>query len=455
MIRLRVLALVTLFAPMLAGSLLASNNESSFGIKLHGYGSYEFGQMVRGHGANDMEFRRVWRPKLYVNIKVDMSIKKRFHMIVGPEVKMYGQFPVNETDPGRFDMKAKYDTYFHECSFRADIGNLEKPFLSVSLGLFRYKYNPHVRSLGEYMFRTGTYPNYAHNEFDQDSVRLLGALVHANLFDSLWQQDLIFNSHTQFYPRDDYNLSYITSVNFLKGLTIGGGINFDRLVSVDNSLTTPESPTNMYFKGANTFDSITPFGDTISITQYNDTGYYSFKGIKLMGRIAIDPKKFFPNVSFFGSEDLILYGEAIILGVEDIINDDIDTSILKHPYENRGDRTHFMIGFNIPTFKLLDVFSFEIQQWNSPFANEYYNVRRTFVPQPYNVNGWDPRPNVKTKWSIYLKKSFLDHFAIIAAFARDNSFDLDETDYEPNVDFEETYRYYNDWYWRVKLIGIF
>lgn len=455
MIRLLMPVLIALSILTSAGLKVRADDEPSFDVTLHGYGSYEFGQIVRGHGPQDNKYTKVWRPKLYANVKLDMTIQERFHMIIGPEVKMYGKFPQNETDPGRFDLKYSYDIYLDECYFNGHFGNLDQPFLSISLGYFKYKYNPHVRSLGEYMFRGGTYKPYIYNVFDHAYERLLGARVNSTLFDGLWQQDLIINSHTHYFPRDDYSLSYITSVNLFKGLAIGAGINFDRLWPVDKKITTPEYPANMYVTGAHTYDSITPFNDTITVTTYDDTSYYSFKGVKLMGRISFDPKILFPDVSIFGPEDLVIYSEAAIIGVKNIINDDVDTSILKHPYEDITQRIPFMVGFNIPTFNVLDFLSVEIQHWETPFANEFYRVRRNFIPQHYNASGWDPRPNVKTKWSIFLQKSFLDQFAVIVAFARDNTFDLDETDYEPNVDFEETYRYWDDWYWRVKLVGTF
>jgi hypothetical protein len=128
---------------------------------------------------------------------------------------------------------------------------------------------------------------------------------------------------------------------------------------------------------------------------------------------------------------------------------------MKHPYEKIANRIPIMVGFNVPTFKILDLLNLEVQFWNTPFANEFYNVRQVYTPLPYKPNGWGPRKNENFKWSIYLKKTFLDRFSIMACAARDNLLDLDEIDYEPLIDFEETYRYAGDWYWRLKLEGNF
>ena len=42
-------------------------------------------------------------------------------------------------------------------------GDVERPMLQLHLGTFCYKYNPDVRNLGEYLFRSGPYPNYILN----------------------------------------------------------------------------------------------------------------------------------------------------------------------------------------------------------------------------------------------------------------------------------------------------
>jgi hypothetical protein len=419
-------------------------------VDIHGWGSYEFGQIVSGHISNDTRVEKIWRQRVYANIKADLSVGERLHMIVAPEILMFSRFPVNMTQNFRQDVKAQYDVYLDETYFKYVLGDINKPFLGFKIGYFKFKYNKDVRDLGEYVFRGGTYPPYIHNVFDHAYQRLLGLNIFSNLFDSLWHQEIIVNSHTEYCPRDDYSISYFTDVN-LKSFTLGAGVNFDRILSADENKTTPKSPTNMYFHGAHVYDSLDPFGNTIRVAYYDDTLYYSFRGIKLMGRFAFDPKVFLPNVNIFGNNDLRLYGEACILGVANIINEDTSKSILKHPYEKIWQRIPWMIGFNLPTFKILDVFSIELQYWNNPFANEFYNVRRIFEPSHYEENGWGIRKNENFKWCIYLKKTFLERFSVILAFARDNLLDIDESDYEPIIDYEETYRYPGDWYWRFKL----
>ena len=114
-----------------------------------------------------------------------------------------------------------------------------------------------------------------------------------------------------------------------------------------------------------------------------------------------------------------------------------------------------MLGINLPGFTIIDLISIEVGNWNNPFANEFYGPRKNFIPQHYGRNGWSDAINENLKWSIYLKKRFFNHFGVVVAFARDYVFDLDESSYGPNIDFEETYRYHGDYYWRLMFEGDF
>jgi hypothetical protein len=431
-----------------ASELGVKPDAENMSFKIHGWGSYEFGEIVSGHMANDNRIEKIWRQRVYANLKGDMTVSDRIHMVIAPEVLMYSRYPVNETQTFREDIKAQYAIYLDEAYFSIALGNITQPFLGFKVGYFKFKYNPDVRDLGEYMFRSGCYPTFVTTVFDHAFQRLLGLNISSNLFDSLWHQDLIINSHTEFFPRDDYNLSYFSDITPIKGLTIGAGIQFDRLLPTASSKTRPITPANQYYKSS----SIDPgTGQLI----YPDTGYYTFAGTKIMGRLNFDPKLFFRDVNIFGPNDLKLYGEFAILGFENQVNVDTSSDRSVHPYEHVSERIPYMIGFNVPTFKVLDVLSLEIQNWDNPWANEYTTVRRTYLPLRYKTNGWGNRRNDNFKWSVYLKKTFLDHFSIIAAVAKDNLLDIDETEYEPLADYEETYRYPGDWYWRFKVQGEF
>jgi hypothetical protein len=46
--------------------------------------------------------------------------------------------------------------------------------LDLSIGLMPYKYNPEVRNLGEFLFRSGTYPFVLFNNYNFPLARLSG-----------------------------------------------------------------------------------------------------------------------------------------------------------------------------------------------------------------------------------------------------------------------------------------
>ena len=85
------------------------------------------------------------------------------------------------------------------------------------------------------------------------------------------------------------------------------------------------------------------------------------------------------------------------------------------------------VGFNFPTFKLLDVLNGELE-W---FGAHYYNDASYVInkgpqnaePLPYDVQFWNNGNGVKSfiKWSVYAKKTLAGgHFAITGQVGRDH-----------------------------------
>ena len=123
-------------------------------------------------------------------------------------------------------------------------GDTASPFLSVTFGRFQYKYNPDARNLGEYLFRSGTYPAYLINNFDQPFARLTGLKLSSDLFGNSFaklHQDLMLTFETDIPPYYDASLSYIASCKIGKYFNVGAGVEFAHLISVDESQTTPIS----------------------------------------------------------------------------------------------------------------------------------------------------------------------------------------------------------------------
>lgn len=200
-----------------------------------------------------------------------------------------------------------------------------------------------------------------------------------------------------------------------------------------------------------------------------------------MARLAFDIKPLFGSPDFFGTNDLKLYSETIILGVKNY-----PASLDSNQYTNQRPINEFgynklfekmpvMVGFNFPAFKLLDVLSLEAEYYGKKYVNRvpiYANSNNMLrLPLPYDPNINNGQPNgskegnsnasgeytkdtykslyAQLKWSIYLKKTLLEKFDITMQFARDHS--LIKTGLAQNVDYEEIFIKDKQWYWMLKF----
>lgn len=227
--------------------------------------------------------------------------------------------------------------------------------LTAEFGYFPFKYNAQSTNLGEYLFRSGTYPGWLISGFENsiDRPKLAGAhLGHVFGSDFRLQQDIIVNTELDVFPYHDINLSYIVTPSFRRLINFGLGVELARLIAVDPRKTTIGLDSvykHLYDEKIGYIDTST--GDTIR---------YTFKGTKVMGRAMFDIKNavgelaglfgnedlknLFGDASgFFGREDLKVYGEAAVLGVKDYAG----------WYGNIKDRVPAMVGINWPTHQLL------------------------------------------------------------------------------------------------------
>jgi hypothetical protein len=182
-----------------------------------------------------------------------------------------------------------------------------------------------------------------------------------------------------------------------------------------------------------------------------DTGsYYTYQGVKLMASLSFDPKAYLP-MPMLGPEDLKIYGEWSLLGVQDY----------SYMYNDRWQRMPVMVGFNLPTFKLLDVLSIEGEYYNSPFTNDltslYYSETPTWNILPGNATGITPAQYASDarrdnwKWAIYAKKEIIKGIQIYAQAASDDirPIYLNEAPFPTLV--PVTNRNGRDWYYLIRL----
>jgi hypothetical protein len=297
------------------------------------------------------------------------------------------------------------------------------PSFLGQVGFFRFKYNPESRNFGDYLFRTGTYPVWFDMGFDAPWQRLLGLHAQTNLFQSL-KLDLLLISSTV-APSMNWSLAGLINydVGGLHFVNIGAGIEGANLFSVYSK------DYSYYFGG----DPTTPSTDVTGsryLTESGDTAWYTFKGTKVMGRISIDPKVFIPVKEIFGENDLKIYAEADIIGLKSYPDSGItqggQMQLLAPSYNKPFQKMPVAVGFNFPTFKLLDILSGELEWFGARYFNDASGlINLGSAPVPMNVQVFGdtlqaPRKGF-LKWSVYAKKTFLSgRFAVTGQIGRDH-----------------------------------
>ncbi|HEX2612455.1 MAG TPA: hypothetical protein VHO02_02530, partial [Fibrobacteria bacterium] len=194
--------------------------------------------------------------------------------------------------------------FVYEADFHYTFLDADRLGLSLRGGIFPYSYNPDVKNLGLYLMRGPVHPGVVISGHERQGVMPvanLGARPAANVMGlqlnhrlGAYEGDAIVSSELQYYPFFDLSLVYVASYRIHPGFRVGAGVNFYHLVPVDSKLS--DEPAYRHIEG----------GDTTDI-------YY--RGTKLMANAVVDPKEFFGRGSF-GGEDLKVYAEVALIGLE-------------------------------------------------------------------------------------------------------------------------------------------
>ena len=254
------------------------------------YIGFETGQYVRAR-YKGRTIKNAWQGNLIGRAGLMAVPWDWLTLKVGLEGRVwYNNYPVYEQlDPNR-PWSPFYTFYFHEAQGIFSVIKNKPLELEFAFGLFPYKYNPEVRDLGEYLFRTGTYPVYFIGSFDFPMARLTGlrsSLSFNTPAEVLGSSALSVNldilglTEREMPPYHDFSLASILTVNAFNLFEIGGGVNFAHLIPVNKKATTRKDNSNNW-----AFDSLGVDNDGNTIY---DTTFYTFKGTKLMLRSTIDP----------------------------------------------------------------------------------------------------------------------------------------------------------------------
>jgi hypothetical protein len=467
----------------------------------------EFGSIENGTEFDVIQFSDYWvqRSGLWLNFVARKNERLMMDVSLGG---IFWNPTYNENSSSENVLR-----YFAAGSPRLDVsysfGDPASPYLKIDGGIFQYKYNEYARNLGEYVFRTAAYPQLVYTGgltyVDVNKATLTGFKA-THVIGSMFTHDLIVNMETDLLPHYDLTLTYIAKFNWKNIFKIGAGVELARILPIRPSFTNPDVQFNRYFKFngttyvdnkeyytqrllglqnhpgssskndslkwekgkilADTLRTIMINNTTISFDQALDTldlalgatspssySFYKATSITPVVYFSFDPKPIL-NMEIFGAKDLVLYGEAAILGVE-------NQPVL---YEKMSERVILMAGLNLPTFKILDILSFEIENFGSRIPGSSQYSQRDIpkrhgilqpVPQPsiYAAqlsNGYSPDDWTKddVKWSLLAQRRILNGLTATVQVASDHSRGWI---YPSGRRYWELFREPNDWYWMFKL----
>ena len=172
---------------ILTGFCMAdSTSTHNWNLKQSGFLGLEGGEIVKGiqdppHATHGREIEKSWQERLLFNYGNELALSERMRLFMTIECQMSFSYP--------YDLIATYEIHQPQFSFYPDraeavysFGDLSAPYLQLGFGYFPFKTDPDAKNLGDYFFRTGTYPVYVINTFNRPYSRLLGLRASSTLF---------------------------------------------------------------------------------------------------------------------------------------------------------------------------------------------------------------------------------------------------------------------------------
>jgi hypothetical protein len=317
----------------------------------------------------------------------------------------------------------------------------------LTLGTQPYNYNRDAKNLGVYLLKGYVYPGTVVSGFaDLFAVPASRSGILGRYRAGGFTNDLMVNVETDEKPLYDISFADVADWRVHPSFEIGAGVNFYRFLAADKDATSPgkdcsSSLLGPYAGSGPGRGQTSPcyIVQTDTLTGVSDTTTGSLSGIKLMGRFRVDPKVWFGSPEAFGADELVLYGEAAILGLKDypIFYDDI----LR--------RIPVMVGFNFPTMGLFNL-SAEV---------EYYASKNSSDNLPPQNGSWLPSGGLRPsparddwKWSVNASKVVLGNVFLGMQVANDH---LRLGGTHNTATGQEAMRVPTDWYWVFKTAYFF
>jgi hypothetical protein len=328
---------------------------------------------------------------------------------------------------------------------RASEGFTEGSKFQLTLGNFGYGYNPDVKNLGQYLLRGYVYPGDIVPGFGN----VMGAVASYQV--GAFKNDFIVKSEHEFRPVYDLSVADVATWSVMDGLELGAGVNFYRLWKSNDAFNNKNNDcpitdgTQCYILDSIRVDSTTTPGSPFTVY---DTISGSLSGTKLMARFSLDPKKLLGLGSVggraFGKSDLILYGEAAVLGLTDYPTH----------YEDILQRIPVMFGINLPMFGYLDYLSFEMKYYASKNFSDinYTGQSGAWIPLIDFPATIAETKRDDWKWSVNASKVLFGNLQLSTQVASDH---LRPGGSNHNPNGFEAMSTPKDWYWTAKLAYFF
>lgn len=405
------------------------------------------GQIVSGWNEdmrNDFDMQFLQRTSVWLMLH-KKSVDHRLEIKMGVGGVFWYVLP--EMDGSSHTRLVKFGPGIRQAQLTYHFGDLERPWLDITAGYFPFKYNPEASNLGEYLLRSGTYPGFlvtgGWNIINSALYMAQGINFSMNFWENRLKANLLLPMERDNPPMHSISPTLIASVKPVPLIEVGAGATWNHGISVKPSKESPHGKAD----GIGWTTAIVKGLDSAGQPIHDTTRFYTFQGWKVMGRATLDPKSG-QSWRHFNEPDLKLFAEFAVLGVKNY----------SFYYDDITKRIPIMFGANIPTFRLLDLLSFQVEYYDKRFKNNIEAVYENQWPIPYlkdydaaNVNDTAMIAAVKKdkwNWSLLARKDVMQGVRVFLQVANDH---LRTIDYNVKpVKVPVTVRP-KDWYYLFRL----
>jgi hypothetical protein len=420
----------------------------------------DFGQIVNGEplGTQSSDHQPLTRTGVFLTAGGTYNQKLELRMTIGG--LFWYPLPENPS-PERI---VRFGPGVGQAQGIYSFGNPEEPTAQIQFGLFPYKYNPDAVNLGEYLYRSGTYPGSlwsgGWSYLNSASYMAQGAHLSLPMFGGVLKHDFTLFMERDIEPTNDLSPGYMVTYKPAPYFEASAGVVWSHAVSLNSKRLSPKTSQNAYIKSTGTpvqglsaaCTSTNPAVQAFCADQdtaqgrvawsawaacdtdndgkpdangnCSDIGYYTFRGFKTSARASLDVGQLL-NSEAVRAGEFKVYGEIALLGVED----------QPFYYENKSERMPMMLGVALPTFGILDQLSLEGEYHKSRFNNTVGLLYDREVPVPLKdasqdnpyaysdaavAANEDKFTKDDIKWSVYARRKITEGVTLHAQAASDH-----------------------------------